>query len=314
MSPAQRHTNAGGRRFYVWGRGERYWSVTTILQALPKDALKFWAARTVAEFAYDRSKTWFTMDRAEAIDWLKREPLRFTGGRADLGTAIHAAAEAFVLKKPLRGDFGDEERAAVGHFLDFVDVLRPSFVLTEASVFHRRQKYAGTLDAIAEIPYGLLLDLAGGNPHLIPWEPRDDRDFVRLLIDYKTGGDVEGGKGVYPEVALQLAAYGRAEFVGAPNGTELELPALDGAAVLHVQAGGWRLVPVDALREEVFRTFLYVREVFRWIEVISKDVLGTPLEPLPRNEATGPPLAPSPATEPTPEPAAAGAPLRRRRI
>ena len=278
MSPAKRQSTGGGRRFYTWGRGERYWSVTTILQALPKDGLKWWAAKTVAEFAYDRSKTWFTMDRAEAIDWLKREPLRFTEGRADVGKAIHAAAEAWVLKKPLRGDFVEEEQKAIGHFLDFVDRLKPRFLLTEASVFHRRQKYAGTLDAVVEIPYGLLLELAGGNPNLIPWDP-GDRDFVRLLIDYKTGGDIEEDKGVYPEVALQLAAYAKAEFIGAPNGAEVPLPDVDGAAVLHVQAAGWRLVPVDALREDVFRAFLYVREVFRWIEVISKEVLGTPLEP-----------------------------------
>lgn len=278
MSPAQRTTTRGGRRFYVWGRGERYWSVTTILKALPKDALKWWAAGRVAEFAYDRSKTWFTMNRSEAIDWLKREPLRFTGERADVGSAIHAAAEAWVLKKPLRGDFAEEEQKAIGHFLDFIDRLQPRYLLTEASVFHRRQKYAGTLDAVAEFPYGLLLELAGGNPNLIPWDP-GDRDFVRLLVDYKTGGDIEEDKGVYPEVALQLAAYARAEFVGMPNGAEVPLPEVDGAAVLHVQAAGWRLVPVDALREDVFRAFLYVREVFRWIEVISKDVLGTPLEP-----------------------------------
>ncbi len=259
MSPAQRQNTGGGRRFYIWGRGERYWSVTTILKALPKDALKWWAAGRVAEFAYDRSKTWFTMNRAEAIDWLKREPLRFSEDRADVGKAIHAAAEAWVLKKPLRGDFLEEEQKAIGHFLDFVDRLKPRFILTEASVFHRRQKYAGTLDAI-------------------PWDP-GDRDFVRLLVDYKTGGDIEEDKGVYPEVALQLAAYGRAEFIGAPNGAEVPLPEVDGAAVLHVQAGGWRLVPVDALRDDVFKAFLYVREVFRWLEVTSKDVLGTPLEP-----------------------------------
>lgn len=275
--PAQRQ-NTGGKRFYVWGRGERYWSVTTILGALPKDALKWWAAKTVAEFAVDRSKTWFTMERAEAVEWLKREPLRYTNERADLGSAIHAAAEGYVLSKPLRGDFGDEERQAIGHFLRFVDELRPKWILSEASVFHRSQKYAGTLDAVVDIAYDRLLELAGGNPYVIPWEPPEGRP-VRLLLDYKTGGDVAEGKGVYPEVALQLAAYGRAEFVGMPNGQEVPMPAVDGAAVLHVNASGWRLVPVDAMREEVWRSFLYVREVFRWREVISKEVLGTPLEP-----------------------------------
>lgn len=275
--PRNARNASHGGRFYVWGRGERYWSVTTILSALPKDALKFWAAKVVAEFAFDRSKTWFTMGRDEAIDWLKREPLRFTGERADYGSAVHAAAEAYAIGRPLRGDFSDEERAAAGQFLRYVKLLSPRFIASEASVYSRTQKYAGTLDSIVEIELERLLSIWG--PGLIPWRPPEGRTFVRLLVDYKTGGDIEEGKGVYPEVALQLSAYAHAEFMGAPNGIEVPLPEVDGAAVLHIQAGGWRLVPVDALRDDVFKAFLFVREVFRWREVISKEVLGTELLP-----------------------------------
>lgn len=273
-SPQNARSTTHGGRFYVFGRGERYWSVTTILKALPKDALKFWAARVVAEFAVDRSKTWFTMKREEAIDWLKREPLRFTGERADFGSAVHRAAEHYALGAPLGGEeWGEEERSAMGHFLDWCDTFAPTFELTEASVYNRTQKYAGTLDAIVTIP----LELLGTVGH--PWHSPtiEEAGKVRLLIDYKTGGDVEEGKGVYPEVALQLAAYAHAEFVGLPNGLEAPLPSVDGAAVLQVNAGGWRLVPVDALDPKVFKSFLYVREVFRWLEETSKEVLGTPI-------------------------------------
>ncbi len=315
--PKNATTSSSGSRFYVWGRGERYWSVTTILRALPKDALKFWAAKVVAEFAVDRSKTWFTMSRDEAVEWLKKEPLRYTNKRADVGSAIHAAAEAWVLQRPMSGDFSEEERAGIGRFLEFVDTLKPRFHLTEASVYNRTQKYAGTLDAVLDVPYDRLLDLAGGNPHKVPWTPREGRDVVTLLVDYKSGGDVEEGKGVYPEVALQLSAYGRAEFVGMPNGSEVSLPPLDGAAVLHVQAAGWRLVPVDALRDDVWKSFLYVREVFRWLEVISKDVLGFPLEPAAKvipeaNRAE--PVEPVPDPTPTvaADPPTTTAPRRRR--
>lgn len=302
MSPRGATTSRSGSRFYTWGRGERYWSVTTILGALPKDALKWWAARMVAEFAFDRSRTWFTMSREEAVEWLKREPLRYTAGRADLGTAIHRAIDAYATGRPLPGDFVDEEREAVGHFLDFVEVLKPRWVMSEAQVYNRTQRYAGTLDAIVEIELDLLVALAHGNRDLIPWEPRKGRSTVTLLLDTKTGGSVEEGKGVYPEVALQLAAYGRAEFVGAPNGMELDLPALDGAAVLHVNRSGWRLVPVDALRPEVFQAFLFVREVFRWREVLSKEVLGTPLEPVRELLATAGPVEADPLEDETAPP------------
>lgn len=301
-NPRGATTSRGGSRFYVWGRGERYWSVTTILGALPKDALKWWAARSVAEFAVDRSKTWFTMSREEAIDWLKREPLRFTAKRADVGSAIHSAIDAHVTGRPMPGDWDEEEeRQAVGHFFGFLDVLEPTFLLSEAQVYNRSQKYAGTLDWVAQIPYENLLELAGGNADLVPWTPREGLDYVTILGDTKTGGDIAEGKGVYPEVALQLAAYGNAEFVGLGNGQEVPLPEVDGAAVLHVQAGGWRLVPVDALRPEVFRTFLYVREVFRWREVLSKEVLGQPLELvryLPPAQPDTSPAAPVDDTQP----------------
>lgn len=317
--PRNATTSGSGSRFYTWGRGERYWSVTTILGVMPKPALKAWAAKVVAEFAFDRQPTWMTMTRDEAVGWLKSEPLRFTGQRADFGSAIHRATEDYVLGRPMRREgFVEEERKAMGYFLQFVEALKPRYLLTEASVYNRKHKYAGTLDAVVEIPYGLLLELAHGNPNLVPWEPRGDRDVVTLLLDTKTGGDVAEGKGVYPEVALQIAAYGHAEFVGAVNGQELPLPTLDGAAVLHVNATGWRLVPVrfsSDPKDEVFRSFLFVREVFRFQEVIAKEVLGTPLEPEPAPipdrtsgdapvDDTAPPAAP-PAKKAAPRKAAA---------
>src|SRR3990172_181392 len=78
----------------------------------------------------------------------------------------------------------------------------------EASVFNRTERYAGTLDAIATI---------GGRTLVI---------------------DVKSGKGVYPETALQLAAYRWAEFVGVPDGSEQPMPPTVGAAVLHLTDQG----------------------------------------------------------------------------
>lgn len=274
-----KRTKTRSGRFYTWGAGsatERYWSVTTILKALPKDALKWWAARTVAEEAVDRTKTWLTMSRAEAVQWLKSAINRTSSDAAQFGTTIHAVAEAYVLGKPIRVDFEtDAERAAVGQFLDFLDTFKPEFLMAEAPVFSRTRRYAGQLDGIADFPIDRL-DLV-----VHPWEPREGRDKVTLIIDYKTGGDVEEEKGVYPEASLQLCAYSRADFVGMPNGQEAPLPEIDGAAVVHVRPEGWRLVPVR-IDDDVFESFLYIREVFRWLEVVSKDVLGVPIGAPPR--------------------------------
>jgi hypothetical protein len=256
----------GGKRFYVWGRGERYWSVTTILKALPKDALKFWAASQVAGFAFDHAHSWLSLPREAAIDLLKREPLRFTGGRAEIGTALHSAAEAYALGKPLStAPFEDEVRKMVGHFLRFLKAFQPRIIATEAVIYNRTQKYAGKFDLLVEISADKLAQAA------TPWDPPADHpEFVRLLLDYKTG------KGVYNETALQLNAYAGAEFIGMPDGSEQPVPPLDGLGVVHITADGWELIPVR-LDPEIFRAFLYVREVFRWLEVTSKEALGTPI-------------------------------------
>lgn len=269
--PRGSRTSHRGDRFYVWGSGERYWSVTTILKALPKDALKWWAAKSVAEFAYDETANWLGMERSRAVDYLKREPFRYTAGRADLGSTVHGVAEAYAVGKPAPAFDSLEERRYVASFLSFAKMLAPKYLLTEAQVYSRTQRYAGTLDAIVEIGIGALLDLDQGLPQ--EWaDAAENRDgVVRLLLDYKTG------KGVYPETALQINAYANAEFVGLPNGAEAPLLAVDGAAVLHLRADGWALVPVR-LGDDVFRSFLYVREVFRWLEVVSKNVLGERLD------------------------------------
>src|SRR3990170_4434209 len=106
--------------------------------------------------------------------------------------------------------------------------------------------YAGTLDAIAKI--------AGET-----W-----------LIDYKTS------KGVYPETALQLAAYGHAEFIGRPGDpTRYAIPPVDQYGVLHLRPEGYELVPmtVDA---STFEAFLSAKRLTEWKSGAS---IGAPVGP-----------------------------------
>lgn len=275
----------GGGRLYTWDKsGERFWSVTTIIGgAIPKNGLMYWAAGKVAEFAHDEASTWLGMTRARAIDWLKREPMRYTGDKADTGSAVHAALEAIVIGKALPRFKDPVERAVVGSFLDWTRKAKPTFELAEASVYNRRQRYAGTLDFIASFDFADLAALALELGVALPEDWQRAADLrggrIRLLGDYKTGGDVEAGKGIYPEVGLQLNAYAFAEFVGLANGVEAPIPEVDGALALHLGAAGWRMVPVR-VGEDIFKAFLYAREVFRWVEQTSKTVLGDPLERL----------------------------------
>lgn len=261
-APKNATTARGGKRFYSW-RNENYWSVTTILGGgLPKPALLPWGIKSVAEGAVDdRVVLRALLDKCETpgecrsgsycaacdetVRFLKGKPYAHRDRAADLGTYVHDAAEAYVLGKPFP-EWPLMVRPRMEAFERFLADYTPKYEATEASVYNRTEHYAGTLDAIATI--------AGR----------------KLLLDTKTG------KGVYPEVGLQLAAYRHAEFIGLPDGSETAMPAVDGAAVLHLpESGGYELLEVRA-DQEVFTAFLYVRECFRFQEVMAKTVVLGP--------------------------------------
>jgi hypothetical protein len=253
---AKLRTDDGRGRLYSWG-DEVFRSVTTILKALSKDALIYWAAREVAEYAYDERDDWAGLDRAKAVRLLKGAPWDKRDAAGNLGTAVHDAIEALVL-----GQTAPEYAPAIAARMDgfdrFVKDYRPEWLASEAAVFSRKYGYAGTLDGIVGI---------------------GDKTYI---IDAKTG------KGVYPEYALQLAAYANAEFVGLPDGSEGALPAIDGGLVLHLTPTGYKVVRVR-IDDEVFRYFLYVLQMHKWQEDVSGtailDALPVPTKALVENVA-----------------------------
>lgn len=273
-----RQTSRG--RLYEWraagspldAQPESFWSVTTIIKAgLPSPALTAWGMKAVAEFAAANHRVLSGMlsgvrivkgadgmqvvsdpDAVQgAIDWLKGAPYRERDRKANLGSALHEWAEAYALGRP-HATPADAIAGHVESFQQFLDLWQPRYELTEATVYSRSESFAGTLDAIAEIP-----------------------GLGRVLLDYKTSSS-----GIYPEAALQLAMYRHAEFVGMPDGTEAPMPEVDGCVVVWVHGDGTPadVIPVIA-DEQVFRSALFVREVMRWAEETSKGVIGQPLRP-----------------------------------
>jgi hypothetical protein len=263
-----RTTTKSGARWYDW-KGERFWSVTTIIAGgYPKPVLINWAKKFTAEYAVDNfpkltalleQDTDGTIDRQGAIDWLKSAAFRERDKKGDLGTSVHNAIEAHVLGKPTpewplplrprmlafeRFLAEYEPRFIPASLADPAEAVTSGVLLAEAPVFNRTQHYAGTLDGIVEI---------GGRT---------------LVLDVKTSA-----KGIYPEIALQLAAYRFAEFVGLPDGSEQALPQTQGAVALHLpEDGTYELREIQA-DEETFRHFLYVREVYRYIKDIADGVI-----------------------------------------
>lgn len=274
MAPRAARTVSRGRVYTV--NGQSLWSVTTIIgNGLPKPAIAAWQARSVAEFAVANWRTVGAMlesvrlrrdadDRLglvvsdpdavdAAVDWLKGAPWRESGRKMQLGSDVHAEAEAYVLGTP-RPEPRPEVAGFVASFRNFLDDFAPVYEMAEATVYSLSESYAGTLDAIVTV--------AGR----------------RLVVDYKTGKDV------YPDVALQLAAYMNAESVLLDDGTSVPMPRCDGAAALHLRdlalepegGRGYSLIPVAAGRE-AWDAFRYVREVMRWQEETSKGVLSQPV-------------------------------------
>lgn len=264
MPGPRNSTTTGSKRYYSW-RNEKYWSVTTIIGGgVPKPALLPWGIKSVAEGAVRErdviaamlaqcdtpdvcGKGEFCPQCDQTIRYLKGIPYAHRDRAADLGTYIHNAAEAYVLGKPFP-KWPPLVLPRMRAFEQFLHDYEPSYEAAEASVYNRTQRYAGTLDAILRIQ-------------------------GRRLI-----GDTKSGKGVYPEVGLQLAAYRYAEFIAGADGSEQPMPEVDGGVVLHLTDGGYELIEVRC-DQEVFRSFLYAREVFRWQEELSKTVLlGQPVQ------------------------------------
>lgn len=301
--PRHAKTTARGRR-YSW-RGEQYWSVTTIINGgTSKDILINWAKKYTAEYAIDnRAKLDALLepdasgfvDREGAVDWLKNASFRDRDRKGKLGSEVHEAIEAYVLGRPFP-PWAEEIRPRMQAFERFLARYEPDYDqgMTEAEVFSRSQRYAGTLDTVFDI---------GRGPH----------KGRRVLNDYKSGG-----KDVYPESALQLAAYRRAEFVAGADGSEQPMPEVDLTTVLWLPAAGEaELVEVDT-SDEIFRAFLYVREVYRWhLETSQRAVLGPVKwegEPAPEEQlALAAMLAGTPGTTAAPgvtgEPGVAPVPL-----
>lgn len=253
--PKQATTGRDGSRFYTW-RDERFFSVTTIIGGgIPKPVLVNWAKKFTAEYAVDHIDALNTLvadDRDGAVDWLKGAAYRERDRAAELGSDVHDAVEAYALGKPFP-TWSPMVKPRMDAFVAFLDKYKPVYELTEASVFNRTERYAGTLDAIATFP------TLGGR---------------KFLFDVKTGG-----KAVYPEAAIQLSAYRYAEFVGAPDGSEQPLPDVDACAVLHIPDGReYQFVEVVA-DQTIFQAFLFAREIYRWASVTSKSVVLGALEP-----------------------------------
>jgi len=250
----------GGSRFYVNPDDgtEKVPGVTSVVGMLPKDFLRYWASKEVAQCAVDELGTLVSMtlrDPSAAVDHLKKAPDRNTRKAADIGTAAHDLFERMAKGEEV-GRVHPDLEPFVRHFDEFLTVVKPEYHFMEETVWSDKHKYAGSFDAFATI------------------------DGEKVWIDNKTTRS-----GIHEEVGIQLAAYRFADHILREDGSRVPMPKADGGAVLHVRPEGWKLVPVRA-DEEMFDIFLHLREVFRYEKEVKSTVVGREAYSGPADAAT----------------------------
>lgn len=241
--------------------------ITSVIGVLDKPALVGWAKRETAIAALRNWKAVESMvaqyppkgeDLAfhPAVSFLKATPGYQRDAAADLGTRVHAVAEA--LAKGEKPDVDEDTLAfAEAYIRDFLEPMKPKFhpLYTEAMVYHSGQDglvlpYGGTMDAFCEI------------------------DGTVWLIDYKTNKS-----GAYSETALQLAAGRFAEFIGRPGDPkQYPVPKVAKCAVLWIRPEKAEFIPYDGAHGKpdvgpaAFQTFTALRLAWQWVNVIAKEV------------------------------------------
>ncbi len=250
----------------------KLWSVTTLIKLGmgTSDALVNWAVKATNTYALENLDVVgpvYKRDPEAAIKMVGQSRYQKSGKAMKRGSELHHAAEALALgKKPESVDV--EALPYVGQYQRFLAEHAPEFLMAEAPVYNPDRYYAGTCD-------GIML-LQGQN----------------VVFDIKTtehSPDSGRARPPYAEVALQLAAYRRATFVGVlseqryasgkryylydPEVEHLPMPATDGAVCIVVSPFDYTVTPVRT-DDEVFRCFIAARECARFNVDVSKRVFG----------------------------------------
>lgn len=238
-----------GRYHTYWLDGVKLPGVTTILDGgIPKPALVEWAAKTTARYAVDRWDELATLPISARLDRLTRARWEVSDAAKLNGTKVHGYAEAMVHGDPT--EVPPEYLRAAEAVARLMDAYRIEPVAVERPVFHATHGWAGTPDLLAGM----------GGATLVLW-------------DWKTG------RGIYPEVALQLAAYAHATHWLKPDGTVAEWEPPEQCGAVHITSDSATLYPVAA-GDDVYTAFRYAQQVWKWCARVADDSpIGSPADP-----------------------------------
>ncbi len=247
--------NYGRNHGYLIG-GKKALGVTTAMSdGMPKPALVGWAARCAAEEAVELLAGGLDscgMNPQQVVWHLRNAHVRRRDSAAVRGTKIHHFAQLLVESREQEVEVPEELAPFVENAVKFLAQWQVRPLLSERVIGSYRWGDAGTFDLIGELP-----------------------DGRRVLFDYKTGAS-----GIWPDTALQLAAYRYADAYVAADGTEIPMKEVGISDCMGVwlRADGYDVIPLKA-DESVFKVFLHVLQVARARQVMDEwrgDALPVP--------------------------------------
>jgi hypothetical protein len=199
-----------------------------------------WAGDTTANYAVDNRDRLAQLAPSKMLAELKQARYSDRDAAANRGTEVHRIAEAYISGHEV--EIPDALEGHVRAYERFAREWDVKPVHVEVVVGNVALGYCGTIDLIA--------DLADGFRH---------------LTDLKTSRS-----GIFPETALQVVAYSRAEFYAIPDGKEWVTHPMDELQIqrlsaVHVQADDYRVVPIQH-DDEVWEYFRHLNWLFRRVE------------------------------------------------
>lgn len=231
-------------RYYWQGQGP-FPGVTTVQGVLDKPALVNWAKKEVAACAMrhadDIAAAVASGDAAQIEStrkYLSTFPDRVRDIAADLGTAVHFAAEQ--LGSGISPDLSLDVLPFIEQYLAWRSDWEPEYLAVEYQGINLTHRYGGTGDLIVRV---------GGES----W-----------LLDIKTGK-------YFDDTALQLVACAEFEFIGYPDDPEpYAVPLVDRFGVLDLKPDGWKVVPYVFDRAATFAAFTNAAALWHWKQSLKR--------------------------------------------
>lgn len=229
--------------------GEKIVGVTTALNVLAKPALVNWAAKEAAKRAVDEWDELALLSVSERLERIQFGARDVTRAAALRGNEIHDLGQALAEGREV--DVPDEHVGPVEAYARWLDKWDIHTIGAETPLASVTHKYGGTADL---------------------WGTVGARDGQRALLDIKTG------KGIYAEVAWQLAGYRYSEVCHI-DGREVPTPEVDAVYVAHVLPDDVRMLPIE-VTPATHRAFLYILQTWREVQAAEEwNPVGSAIQP-----------------------------------